>query len=160
MLSENQFSGKTYFYTIASRREEAEAHLHRRAGEALARGLLRGAAQALRRKGKSSLVSTYSWGNFASKMAWESFLFCYKCSCVNFFVVNLFKPKLKSRTYVSTLYRMGAGPLGVWLTLIWTTSCPAAQPILPSFQMPKQNWADSGMTETKSTHPTISPTLY
>ena len=41
-------------------------------------------------------------------------------------------------------------------------SCPPAWPILPSFYLPKQNGANGGMSETKSTQPTFtttSPTL-
>ena len=37
------------------------------------------------------------------------------------------------------------------------TSYPIAQPILPSFHLPKQNRTDSRMIETKSTQPGFWP---
>ena len=54
--------------------------------------------------------------------------------------------------------------------LIWVdfylnvpSSCLSAQPVLPHFQLPQKNWADSGTSEFKSTQPrsfTTRVTLY
>ena len=36
-------------------------------------------------------------------------------------------------------------------------SCPTDQPILPNFHLPQQDWADSGMSNTKSIQPSNQP---
>ena len=40
-----------------------------------------------------------------------------------------------------------------WNEVVYVpSSCPAAQPKLPNFHLPKQNQADSGMTKIIITH--------
>ena len=53
-----------------------------------------------------------------------------------------------SRTLPQCLYRVAhlVWDLG-WQRFGWSTMLPAAQPILPNSQLPKQNHADSGMTK-------------